>query len=397
MIIASDYKLRRRPPRSSLSGQADLQILVEIGVYAAVAGFLVLAFGPPPSMRRMSPLLLVAWGWATFMALSVAWAVYPTSAAVRGVQLLIIAGLAHAITMHARREDLHLLAHAYVAVATLSVVLGVVIPGGRRRFDWFQVHPVVVGTYLGLAVTILVAYLIRGRASRPSPSWPTWIYVAALTICSCALVATRTRGAIGAALVGIMAALLLTARRPRRIDITVVAVVLVTLALVAYGPTIARFLSRGADIERLETFSGRTPLWAAAIDFFSDQPLLGYGLTAAKGLFFDVVGLGGGHNAFINVLVDGGLVGASLWTGLIVLILVTIRRLWRFPSVWADLPMLAAVMAFFMVNGVTYEGLGAAANLSNIWCYVIVGWLGVLLRQVRQESVLRQQNINHSA
>lgn len=396
MIIASDYKLRQRPPTSAVSGQADLQILVEVGVYAAVAAFL-LQFGPPPSVRHMPRLLVAAWTWAAFMALSVLWAIYPASAAVRAVQLLIIAGLAQAVTKYARREHLHLFAHAYVVVTMLSVALGVALPGtGRRRFDWLQVHPVVVGTYLGLAVTILVAYLIRGKASRSSPSWPTWVYGAALVVCVGALLATRTRAAIGAAVVGSMVALLLSSRRPRRVDITAGATIVVTLALVTYGPTIARFLSRGADMENLQTLNGRTPLWSAAIDFFSDQPLLGYGVTAAKGLFLDVAGVGGGHNAFFNVLVDGGAIGAVLWLILVVLIIVTIRRLWPFASAWADLPLLAAVMAFFLVNSITYEGLGAAAGLSNVWCYVIVGWLGVLLRQVTSESAQREGEISRS-
>jgi O-antigen ligase len=108
------------------------------------------------------------------------------------------------------------------------------------------------------------------------------------------------------------------------------------------------------------------------------------------------VGLGGGHNAFINVLTDGGLLGAALWLSLIVGIFATIRRLWGVSSVWADLPMLAAVMCFFLVNSVTYEGLGDAANLSNVWCYVIVGWLSVLAGQVRMQPPLQRPNIHRS-
>lgn len=397
MVIASDYKLRSREADSSLAGQVDAQILVEIGVYAAVAAFLALQLVTPPSLVPARRLLAPAWGWAAFMALSVVWAIYPASAAVRGVQLLIIAGLAHTIAAYARREHLHLLAHTYVVVTVLSVFLGVVVPStGRRRFDWLQVHPVVVGTYLGLTITILVAYLVRSRADRRrfSPSWPIWVYVVALAICVAALLATRTRGAMGAAVVGTMVALLLNSRRPRRIDILAVTAVIVTLGLLAYGPVIGRFLSRGADVENLETFNGRTPLWSAAIRFFADQPLVGYGLTAAKGLFLDTIGLGGGHNAFINVLINGGLIGTALWLWLIVVVISTIRRLWGCTSVSADLPMLAAMMAFFLVNSMTYEGLGAAANLSNVWCYVIVGWLAVLARQAGQESTGLRRETN---
>lgn len=398
LVISSDYKFRLRPATSSLTGRPDLQTMAEVGIYAAVASFLLLQLGALPSLRRTTPLLLLAWGWAGAMAVSCLWAVYPAFAAVRGVQLLVIAGLAQAIATHARREHLHLLAHAFIALVVVSSAIGVArpFPGHPRRFDWLYVHPVVAGTYLGLAVTIIVAYLVRSPELRPSPSWPTWAYVGALTICMCALVATRTRGAMGAAVIGTMAALLLSSRRPRRIDIAAVAVVLTAVALLAFGPQIGTFLSRGADLENLVTFNGRTQLWSAALQLFEQRPVLGYGLTASSGLFLDVVGLGGGHNAFINVLTDGGLLGSALWTGLIVGILVTIRRLWAVPAVWPDLPMLAAVMAFFLVNSITYEGLGDAANLSNVWCYVIVGWLGVLGRQARLQSPLRRPNTPRS-
>lgn len=394
MMISSDYKLRLRPPDSSLSAKADPQTLAEVGVYGAVGVFLLLQLGSPRLLRRSSsPLLVAAWAWALVMALSCLWAIYPLFAAVRGVQLLLIAGLAQAIASHARREHLHLFAHAFIAVATASVGLGFTLryPNyGRSGFNWFFTHPVLVGSYLGIAVTLLVSYLLRPRRSDRdySPTWPTWVYVGTLVICLGGLIGTKTRGAMGAAVIGAIVILLFGSDRRRRLDITVVGVVAIIIIAILFGPTIIDFLARGQDTEKLESFSGRTPLWAEAFALVSQRPLLGYGLTSSDGLFLETIGLGGGHNAFISVLTDAGLIGATLWLTLIVSVFIVIHRLWHFPNVRADLALLCAVMTFLVVNGITVEGLATAANVANIWCYVIVGWLAVLATEARDKRAI---------
>lgn len=386
MMVFSDYKLRLRSADSSLSGQADFQTLAEVGVYGAVGLFLVMQLGFPQVVRRRTALLSLGWTWAAVMALSTFWAVYPLFAAVRGVQLLLIAALANAIAAYARPIHLHLFAHSFIALATVSVGLGVLLPYrnyGRRGFNWFYVHPVTVGMYLGLAVTLIVAYLVRSRMEPPPLSWPTWLYALALTMCAGGLVATLTRASMGAAVLGVLVAILYTAGRIRRVDALAVAALIVITALLGFAPTIVEFLARGQESAAIESFGGRTPLWTEAWALYGQRPLVGYGLTASQGLFLATVGLGGGHNALINVLVDGGTVGAFLWLCLIIGIFIAIRKLWGHPVAHRDLPMLLAAMVFLVVNSFTVESLATAANMANVWCYVILGWLGVLMREAR--------------
>ena len=40
----------------------------------------------------------------------------------------------------------------------------------------------------------------------------------------------------------------------------------------------------------------------------SSTPVFGLGFSSAKGVFFDETGLGGAHNAAVNVMIDVGLV-----------------------------------------------------------------------------------------
>ena len=52
MIVASDYKFRHRAAASALGGRPDSQVLMEVGVYALVASYLVLRRGRAPRLAR---------------------------------------------------------------------------------------------------------------------------------------------------------------------------------------------------------------------------------------------------------------------------------------------------------------------------------------------------------
>jgi hypothetical protein len=92
-------------------------------------------------------------------------------------------------------------------------------------------------------------------------------------------------------------------------------VALSTLALTG-SSAIESFFARGESLQQLSTLN-------------SQHSLYGFGLTASRGLFLDSIGLGGGHNAVVNLLIDNGVLGALVWLTLLVTILVTATRLSR--------------------------------------------------------------------
>lgn len=311
MLATSEYKLRLRPPAATLRGDLDLQIAVELGVYALVALFLFIQFGYP--RRQRPPAVLLAAGYfSVVMLASTLWAVYPVTAFTRGCQLVIIAALAWVIYHYGRRDQLHLLVHAYIGLVAVSVVVGVVHPYPRGalvqdRFNWLYVHPVTAGSYLGLAVVLLVALLLgRVPGHRQPVRWPRWLYLALLAGTGAALVGTRTRGAIGGCLVGCALVVFSARRRLPRRDLFAVGVLGVLLVLILVGSDLVDFVLRGEGTARLETFNGRLDLWREAIGLVQQRPLLGYGLTASRGLFLDSTGLGGAHNASSTCWSTGG-------------------------------------------------------------------------------------------
>ncbi|MEO5875186.1 MAG: O-antigen ligase family protein [Streptosporangiaceae bacterium] len=390
LMLASDYKLRSRSDDQAIGGKPDLMILAEIGVYAAAALFLYLRFGMRPPTRRRTGLLLLAWCWTGYAAMSALWSPFPTLGVVRGAQLLITMAVVHVLATRATTTELRRMAHAFVAVVVGSVVIGAVHPFPRThltldRFNWLYVHPVIAGVYLGLAVLLVVGFLVRhgviGWSGRDGKSWSPAVYLLALAVLSGALVATGTRGAALGCAAGLLV-LMATANGPRgRADLVVLGFSVAALAVFAFSDQILAFIQRGESAEKLSSLNSRTDLWSLALDAFRQQPIFGHGMGAARGLFLAETGLGGGHNAFVNALVDEGVVGTALFLGLLLTLTVVLCSLLRSQRTRADAGTLLAMMAFFVTDGITTEGLATSANVSGIWLLLVVAWTETLRRR----------------
>jgi exopolysaccharide production protein ExoQ len=386
LVAASDYKLRVRPYDRTISGYPDPNVLLEIGIYAAVAVFLLLRLDGPPRARRTSTLTFLAGAYVMVMVVGATYSPYPMLATVRALQMLVVLALSLSIARRADRAALHALAHAFAVLVAGSVVLGVVLPLPRfrqqqDRFTWLHLHPVVAGVFLGLAVVILVGYVLSEAPDRPGPRWPRPVYLCLLALTVAGLVATKTRGAALGAILGCLVVAWSTRRGRQRVDFAALAVAGGVAVALAATSAVGAFFARGEDADKLATLNSRTDLWSAAWDLFQDRPLYGYGLGASRGLFLDTLGLGGGHNALVNVLVDLGLLGAAIWLALVIGIVATAVRVPALASgAAADRAQLLGLMAFLIVDSVFVEGLGAAANVASMWMFVVIAWLEVLRR-----------------
>jgi exopolysaccharide production protein ExoQ len=390
LMLASDYKLRSRPDDQAIGGKPDLMVLAEIAIYGGAALFLYFRFGMRPPTRRRSSLLLLTWCWTGYAALSALWSPFPTMGVVRGTQMMITMAVVHVLATRATTTELRLFAHAFITVVLVSVGIGVVHPFPRThltldRFNWLYVHPVIAGVYLGLAVLLVVGFLVRhgvlGWSGKNGKFWSPLNYLGALVILSAALVATGTRGAALGCAVGLLV-LLATVNGPRgRADLVVLVSSVTALAVFAFSQEILTFVQRGETAEKLASLNSRTDLWALALDSFRQQPIFGHGMGASRGLFLAETGLGGGHNAFINALVDEGVVGAVLFLGLILTVTVVLVSLLRSQRSRGDAGTLLAITAFFVTDGITTEGLATPANVSGIWFLILIAWTETLRRR----------------
>lgn len=387
LIVGSDYKLRVRAADDTLSGGADVFVLLEVAVFAVVGGWLLLSQRQLPHPGRLPLPLVLACAYVGVLCVSVSYSPFRSLALVRALEMLVLLGVTARGCYRASRADLHRFAHGFLLLVSTSVLVGVAHPeppvfrNQAGRFSWLRVHPISAGVFTGIATVVALVYLLTRLRDRPGPRWPGWAYALVLLLPAGGLVATETRNAI----LGVGLAALVVCRvlyGGRTLLALVLAACLATAAtvLAALG-TVTTFFVRGESAEKLATLNSRTDLWGLALSAFEQRPVFGYGLGATRGLFLTATGLGGGHNAVINVAVDLGLTGLCVWAALLV---VVTRRAWSAPAAVGgdvDRALLLGVLAFFLVDGLFFEGLGAAANVAADWLLVVVVWVVVLHRR----------------
>jgi O-antigen ligase len=383
LMVASDYEWRVRSVASSLSGSADIAVLIEIAVYG-ICGVACAVWWAQATDRRPWPLLWLAGAWVAVSVASAMYAPYRQLALVRAAQLCLVLLVAVVVIRRGRRVELDVFAHAFCALVVASVVLGLFVqftPTTREfdRFHWIAVHPVVAGSYLAIAFVLLVSYALRPASAR---RLPRELYVGGVAIIGAAMIANHSRGSVVAAVVGALVALLAPLQHAWRRDVVIVLAVCAAVGLGVYGGTVAEFFDRGDSTAYVSSIESRQELYSAAWDVIVERPFTGYGLTAARGLFFERTGLGGGHNAGLNVLVEAGLAGFVWWLAMLVGIGIALRRLFRYTASRLDAALLTSVFACLVINSLTIDGLGAPANGASTWLLLVLAWVIVWWRDL---------------
>jgi len=382
LIIATEYKLRRRANDAAVSGSADPFIVLELGVYAFIGVYLLLRLKP-----RMRPNLILMWtvGWCLTAAVSTLYAPSPLLALVRGGQLVIIALLVLQFVNDGDVAMMRRFVHGYVVLVSASIAIGLVYVAPtsneqRGRFTWLFTHSVVAGSMLAISTVLLFSMWLTHRVARLP--WARWVYALLFVLNVVFLVRSRTRGSIGAALVALLVVLVLWLRAAGKRDLMVSAVVVMSaLALTVGGPIIAFYL-RDSDASELASFNNRTLVWTIAADVIEARPFHGMGLTASRSVFLEQTGLGGAHNAYINVLVDVGLLGMFWWGGLVVLVFAggwrlrrRVRRVAGAEALTFDTVAIVGVMVCQLINGITAEYVGAGVSAAALMLYMAGAWV----------------------
>ena len=391
MIVAIEYKFRRRSIDDALAGSIDLMIAAELVTLALIGTWslwrLVL------SKPRIEPLMMLMWGYILTTAASALYSAFPMLALARAVELIIIGTVIQLVSSQGTFGTISRLLHGWVALISLSILAGLVYVAPttgpqQGRFTWLSVHSVSAGSMLAVSIPIAFGlWLAAGR--RPLP-WPRWIYGGLLATQLAFLLLTRTRGSIGGVIVALAVMAWLSSGRRARPELVLGSLIAGGALSLAFGRQILEFLTRGETVDQIGTFNRRTEIWSLAWESFLERPFFGLGFNSAKGVFFDETGLGGAHNSVINVMIDVGLAGLIWWTVLVVAALVLLGRLRRIerrsPMLLAgatgtarsDHLILIGVFSALLVNSITTEGLGAGVNVMAIWLFVSCAWLTLL-------------------
>ncbi|MGI9646609.1 MAG: O-antigen ligase family protein [Ilumatobacteraceae bacterium] len=397
LIVATEYKFRRRSIDDALAGSIDPTIALELGVYALIGAWVVWRLAP--NRPRLVPLLVIMWGYVLTTAASALYSVFPMLGLARAVQLVIIAAVIHLVAVEGTLRTVRVLVHGWVALISVSIVAGLLYASpatldqasrrGIGRFTWLDVHPVSAGSML--AVSILMLFGLWLSAARMRLPWPRWVYGALFLVQFAALIATRTRGSIAGACIAIGLMAWLWSGQRMKPQLALASLVAFGGVMFAFGDQIVNFAMRGETTAQLGTFNRRTEIWSLAWESFLARPLHGLGFTSAKGVFFDETQLGGAHNAAINVMIDVGLLGIFWWLLLLGATIVAVRRLRPTdPRIDAapgatgtrksDRLVIIGVLTASLINSVTTEGLGAGVNVSLIWWLAMIAWVLILER-----------------
>jgi O-antigen ligase len=375
LTLASETKFVLKDDVAASGSRVDIYILVEVAVYAGVAAYVVLRHLPPPSLAGMHWLDVLLLGYVLIMALSVPLSPSPIYAAVRvfemAVALAILRCAAHEPNLRWFRQA----AAIFVTATCAMVAVGVVAPSSRpplqvERFNWLATHSVVVGQFLSLAL-VLSAVLAIATQWREDAGPRRLAYWTATAVCAVALAANNTRGSAAAAAAGLVVGVSLIL--PRRLWASGLLLMAYASALIALTSlsTIGEWITRGESSQALGTLNSRLPYWALQVEAIaSDSPIFGFGLGASRSIFLDETGLGGSHNAVLNVLVDTGVLGLSVWLAMLTAATWFVVR-WRGDVPRVERSLWISTLVVLAVNGVTAEGLGGVANAGAIWMMIL--------------------------
>lgn len=383
-LLVAGTKFRIRDADASLAGVLDAQILLELGLYAAIAVLIAaLWIGGRGERRRPTRIEALSLGYAAIAILSSAWSLAPALTLVRGAQLAIVVVLA--ITATRVLTPWEAMQRVFAAVGTFVLIcaaLAATLPfasgsfvypdGGTTRFAWFAVHPIEAGTLAAIgALGVLSMIIFKPAPQTPRPlGLPLPLAAGALII---VLIATASRGPLLAFLGGSAILILM------RVDLRLRAALALTgvaalLAIVAAGPAVAdaiasvadsdtavsRVVFRGQTADEVIALNGRLDLWDDLRPAIADRPLFGYGYQASRSVLLDTAAWAAyAHNALLQGLLDLGVIGT------LVLLSIVAVGLWAAISVPSPSlrGAIAGLMALLVLTSISSESFAGAPGI----------------------------------
>ena len=387
LVPLAATKFRLRSSDDSLSGVIDGQVIFELGLFGCIAlSVMMSTVSGQIRRRRLAPVELLVILFCLLVLASMFWSTAPILTMVRALQTMILCSLALTSIQRVGFADalrgLSVTLVLYVlGSAAISTMFGLTIaaPFERAaehfRFTWFAVHPIWAGIYAGMAALLVLARCLFDAAHRrlaPPWKWLSWLTLASLIV---VLVLSNSRGPLLAFLGAAGVVFWKSMRRGFARGLTA-AILLFVLVAAIFGDTFAasfdspqardnflvQRLLRGADVDQLRGLNGRMELWQVSMPLIAERPLFGYGYHGSRTLVFEGITRWQpkyAHNAYVQSLLDVGIVGSLLLWGVIgsVFMRFLFRPLGAITgAAWSD-SSLIGVLAFILLVSISSEGL----------------------------------------
>lgn len=287
-------------------------------VFAAPGLALILARGARVRLHGAHLVLIAFVAWASA---SLLWSIEPTESSRHVLTLIALLVMMLLLWEFApERRDVLALMEAYVLGAYVPVAVllwtAATNPIELNRYTVSDTHPNSIAFVLALGIPL--ACYLSAEGSRRWPLLHRLYPVGA--IAGILLTASRSALVTGAVAALMLPVVLRGLSRPRRVAGVALVVAVAVLAAGTFpGRPLERLATFDAEIAS-GTLNGRTMTWVQSAEIWSEHPVGGVGIGAARYALLDARGREGGvHNTFLSVAVDLGAVGLLLF--LLVLIL----------------------------------------------------------------------------
>jgi O-antigen ligase len=217
-----------------------------------------------------------------------------------------------------RRVSGPLLLWATLAALAAHVVWALLSPHYTGSTGEVRLVGLLIANSFGFAagITVLAGFVIwRSRLWRGF----SWAGVILVSLGAVAIKEGVSRTAFVATIIAIFAALFVrnrdvTAGAGRRVFVLAGLVLGGLLVLSSHQTALAKWFQSGDT--QLATLTNRTLIWNSIVPHALDHPFVGLGPGALRfdpTLHFQATGLGQAHNALVEALIGGGVIGAALW------------------------------------------------------------------------------------
>jgi len=357
LLLSGPPKFRGRDPFASLEGAIDIVVVIHVAVWL-IGGLWVLARLYPAVIRRgvvppLQPPQTIAVLFIAALTLSLWDSPGILLTAFSLGQFAIMFGFAWVFTH--RFGTSACLRHLFVGVSilALSILAAAYIAPGLVTEETFvagqtRLRGDLIADAGSVAVVGLVCLLSNMPALRGAMFW------AALSLFGVLLAMSRTRSAYVAfsifLAIGFIHGRQLRVRR-----------LILPLAALGLSVVLADAVSSATDYlvrepESVDSMSGRIPLWQHVTSVvMSEAPITGLGYSAASRIVSTDYnpGLGNAHSTFFEVLLGGGLLGATLYVMLCASLVVFAIRLLRVASGEPSAVAAVGLLSTALLMGVT--------------------------------------------
>lgn len=221
-------------------------------------------------------------------------------------------------------------------------------------------------------ISVFAFYLSGFHREGLRASLKCWIYVS-IAAATAVLVLSDSRGALASVIVAAIAVSVQRYRILRAVILVgVIAIALTALAFLLspkafdIANEFASGIARSGSVTEISSFAGRADIWSFSVDYIADNPVIGAGFgqgaVILRNNYVDRWGLstGSAHNAFLQMAMDLGVVGAVL---LAVLFAWSIKEYLRNPSPFRDGIFIIVLMASIQESSVSK----VASTLTLVW------------------------------